>query len=235
MRYIKKNNKGQALIIVLLLGIVVLILVMSLTSNVTKNAQQNNENYNGQLAFTAAQSEAQNGINTINANNTSNPSNGNIPQPVPGTSPTNPTITKAESCNNVIPSASSSNTNCQYTMSDTTLQQKTTVKLAYGVMLPINLITSPTNNFSGTLYFNISGASGQLQVIYMTGSSGSETMTTCITSTNGSYSLSLTNASVVYFELLGSSGGTVNYSSSRKSLSVVVPRGTSYNTLGGCD
>ena len=218
MRYTKENNKGQALIIVLLLGIVVLILVMSITSNVTKNAQQNNENYNGQLAFTAAQTEAQNGINSINTNNQSN---GDIPLPVSSLTP------QKISCNNVIPTASGSKNNCQYTNSYKTLAGTTTVNLAYGVMLPINLITSPTSNFSGTLYFNISGSSGQLQVIYMTGSSGSETMKTCLTSTNGSYSLPLTNASVVYLELLGSNGGTVIYSSN--SLPGV------HHTLGGCD
>ncbi len=226
MKHIKENRKGQALIVVLLIGIVILILIMTLTSSVTKSQQQNNQNYDGQLAFTSAQSEAQNGVNQIN--NTNN--NSKAPQ--------NISTTKSESCT---VSSASSLKNCQYNITSKGLSgTTTTVNLPHGVMLPINLL-SLTGSASSTsnLSYTIAGATGDsLQLIYLTGPSGSETMNTkIISSIPSSYTSSLSGSgiSVLYLELLGSKGGTVTYSGTTTSSSTTTTphTGTVYTDTGG--
>ncbi len=84
----KIDSKGQTLIIVMLIAIVLLIMMLSLTSKVILNTSQNSLTYSGQIAFSAAQSGIQNGLSYIGSNeftSTTNP----IPQPLP--TPTVPT------------------------------------------------------------------------------------------------------------------------------------------------
>ncbi|MHB8443205.1 MAG: Kelch repeat-containing protein [Patescibacteria group bacterium] len=85
----KIDSKGQTLIIVMLIAIVLLIMMLSLTSKVILNTSQNSLTYSGQIAFSAAQSGIQNGLSYIGKNefaSTTNP----IPQPLPvSTAPIN--------------------------------------------------------------------------------------------------------------------------------------------------
>jgi Tfp pilus assembly protein PilX len=226
VKHIKENRKGQALIVVLLIGIVILILIMTLTSSVTKSQQQNNQNYDGQLAFTTAQSEAQNGVNQINNTNNNNKS------------PQNISTTKSESCT---VSSASSHKNCQYNITSNGLTNTTTINLPHGVMLPINLLSSLTGLASSTsnITYTIAGATGDsLQVIYLTGSSGSEKMNTkIISSISSSYTNTLrkSSVSVLYLELLGKKGGTVTYSgTTTSSATTTTPHtGTVYADTNG--
>ncbi len=85
----KIDSKGQTLIIVMLIAIVLLIMMLSLTSKVILNTSQNSLTYSGQIAFSAAQSGIQNGLSYIGNNeftSTTNPTPNPLPSP---TAPTN--------------------------------------------------------------------------------------------------------------------------------------------------
>jgi Tfp pilus assembly protein PilX len=85
----KIDSKGQTLIIVMLIAIVLLIMMLSLTSKVILNTSQNSLTYSGQIAFSAAQSGIQNGLSYIGKNEFSSTTNP-IPQPLPtSTAPIN--------------------------------------------------------------------------------------------------------------------------------------------------
>lgn len=113
------NNKGQTLIIVMLVAIVLLIVVISLTSKAILNTSQNSITYSGEKAFAAAQTGIQNALSVIDQHEFS-------------TNPTNP--------QQIIPSTGSckagNKQQCNYIIS---AKITPTNAVKQGATLPVNL------------------------------------------------------------------------------------------------
>ncbi len=131
-----RDNKGQTLIIVMLVAIVLLIVVISLTSKAILNTSQNSITYSGEKAFTAAQTGIQNALNTLDQQEFSLQ-----------TAPTQPqNITKSTG------SCSSSTQKCNYIISAKTTP---TNSIKQGATLPVNLqgsVIQTTQNVTTQTY-----------------------------------------------------------------------------------
>ncbi len=130
----KIDSKGQTLIIVMLIAIVLLIMMLSLTSKVILNTSQNSLTYSGQIAFSAAQSGIQNGLSYIGKNEFSSTT---IPQQLPLL--TAPTI-----CN---PGSVKPTLKCTYNI---TPQTQNTFTVNQGQSMSVNLQGSITSTPSTT-------------------------------------------------------------------------------------
>ena len=131
------NNKGQTLIIVMLVAIVLLIVVISLTSKAILNTSQNSITYSGEKAFAAAQTGIQNALSIIGKTEFSSPNSAN-PQTPPNTGNCQTNISNKQQCNYII---------------STKITPTNTVK--QGATLPINLqgtVVQTTHNITTTTY-----------------------------------------------------------------------------------
>ncbi len=175
MNDIKINNKGQALVVVMLLGIVLLILVMSITTSVSKTTNQSSIDYGSQVSFANAQSGIQQAQSAINSGN---PSGGN--------------------CSHSTTTNTCSYNTSQVLLSNSSATKPITAKVPKSVTLPISIdnISSYLN-----LTFNISDSS-KVKIYYVNNSNA--TLYSCYFNVNRgeNYTLSIPKGTtVIYLEL----------------------------------
>jgi hypothetical protein len=203
VKSINIDNSGQALIVVMLFGIVMLILVMVLTSSTIKEINQNSQGYLGEASLNTSQSGIQEGLSTISSQYTSL----GVPKSVTK-SPTNCTGLP----NNNLGSSINLET-CSYSLSSNSLSDTNTISIPQGELLPINLDNYA--NGSNPLYISLSQSSQSKSqdTIELLLESSINAQTTCTLTINASSNIEITpNTNVLYIDPINS-GVNVTYSS----------------------
>lgn len=204
MKSINIDNSGQALIVVMLFGIVMLILVMVLTSSTIKEINQNSQGYLGEASLNTSQSGIQEGLSTISSQYTSS----EVPQSV-----TKSPITCTGLPNNNLGSSINLES-CSYSLSSNSLSDTNTISIPQGELLPINLDNYAKG--SNLLYISLSQSSqskSQDTIELLLESGSNNLQTTCTLTINASSNIEITpNTNVLYIDSINS-GVNVTYSS----------------------
>lgn len=203
MKSINIDNSGQALIVVMLFGIVMLILVMVLTSSTIKEINQNSQGYLGEASLNTSQSGIQEGLSTISSQYTSS----GVPKSV-----TQNPINCTGLPNNNLGSSINLET-CSYSLSSNSLSDTNTISIPQGELLPINLDNYAKG--SNLLYISLSQSSQSKSqdTIELLLESSINAQTTCTLTINASSNIEITpNTNVLYIDSINS-GVNVTYSS----------------------